>query len=288
MLPYLFISLLVIGQPQSAERQLLYAEDLFDQQAYPSAILEYKRFLFYHPGADLDDFVRYRLAQSYYYQDDRALARQMFREFTEIYPDSLLYRQAQLMLGKTYFDAEEYSTARSIFFQVINTAGDEWVTAQTQYLRSWCYLHGRDWLRAISEFRKVEQFQPDSPLSPISTQLANTTLANTPLPLKSPKQAQWMSTFLPGAGQIYAGKVRNGLISTAINAAFFYLLVDSIREERYVDAVGLYLVGARFYWGNRSNAKKWAIEHNRRLEADLIRQLKQQAENVEQMPSLPK
>ena len=287
MLPYLLISLLAIGQPQSAERQLLYAEHLFDRQAYQSSILEYKRFLFYHPGTDLTDLARYRIAQSYYYHGARDFAQQMFKEFSEVYPSSPLHLHAQLMLGKTYFDAEDYSTARSIFFQTINTVGDKRAAAQAQYLRSWCYIHEQNWFKAIAEFRKVQQFQPDSPLSQISTQLADTTLANTPLPLKSPKLAQWMSTFLPGSGQIYAGKARNGLISAAINAAFFYLFVDSIREERYVDAVGIYVVGSRFYWGNRFNARKWAIEHNRRLEADLIRQLKDQAEGIERMPFQP-
>jgi TM2 domain-containing membrane protein YozV len=107
-------------------------------------------------------------------------------------------------------------------------------------------------------------------------------LANTPLPLKSPRLAQWLSTFIPGTGQIYAGRVRNGLLSTAINATFFYLIADALRDERYVDSVGISLVGLRFYWGNRSNAKQWAIEHNNKLEAALIRQLKQQAVTVEQ------
>ena len=99
-----------------------------------------------------------------------------------------------------------------------------------------------------------------------------------------------MSTFLPGSGEIYAGKVGDGLISAAVNAAFFYLLVDSIREERYVDAVGISLVGSRVYWGNRLNARKWTVEHNRRLEADFIRQSKQQAQDIEPLefqPELP-
>ncbi len=287
MLPYLLIFILATGQPQSAERQLLYAEHLFDQQAYPSAILEYKRFLSYHPGADRSDFVRFRIAQSHYYQEERELARRMFKEFTDIYPNSPLYLHAQLMLGKTYFNTEDYSTAQAVFFQIVNADGDDRVAAQAQYLRSWCYIHEPNWLKAIAEFRKVQQFQSNSPLSQLSTQLADRTLANTPLPIKSPKLAQWLSTFLPGSGQIYAGKVGNGLISTVINAAFFYLLVDSIREERYVDSVGIYLIGSRFYWGNRLDAKKWAVEHNRRLEEDLIRQLKRQAEGIEQIPSLP-
>jgi len=294
MLSFLFISLLAIGQPQlrsvslrPAERQLLYAEQLFSQQAYESSSLEFKRFLFYHPDTDRADFARYRIAQSYYYQGKRAHAQKLFKDFMETYPNSPLYLHAQLMLGRARFDTEDYSAAQVIFFQVVNADGDKWVAAQAQYLRGWCHLYERNWLKAIAEFRKVRQFQPETPLSLTATQLADTTLASTPLPLKSPRQAQWMSTFLPGSGQLYAGNVRNGLISAVINAAFLYLLVDSIREERYVDAVGIGLVGWRFYWGGRYSAKQWTIEHNRRIEEDFIRQLKRQSEGIERMLSLP-
>ena len=279
MISYFLISLLTIVQPQSEMRQLLYAEHLFDQRAYRAAILEYKRLLFYHPDISKADLARYRIGLSYYHQGDRELARQKFEDVTQNFPDSPLNLQAQLMLGKTYFDAESYSTARATFFAVANADGDGEIAAQARYLRAWCYLYEQAWFKAIAEFRTVQQLQPDTPLSQTSTQLADMTYANTPLPFKSPRLAEWMSTLLPGAGQIYAGKLEKGLISGAISAAIFYLLADSIREERYVDAAGICLVSSRFYLGNRVNAREWTIQHNRRLEADFIRQLKQQVQD---------
>ncbi len=276
MISYLLISFLTIVQPQSDMRQFLYAEHLFDQRAYRSAILEYKRLLFYHPDMARADLVRYRIGLSYYHQGNRNLARQKFEEVTQIFPNSPLNLRAQLMLGRTYFDAKNYSTARSTFFSIVSADGGGETAAQARYLRAWCYIHEQAWFKAIAEFRTIQRLQPNTPLSQVSTQLADITYANTPLPFKSPQLAQWMSTFLPGAGQIYAGKLESGLISGAVNAAVCYLLVDSILDERYVDAVGICLVGSRFYWDNRVNARERTIEHNQRLEIDFIRQLKQQ------------
>ena len=277
MIAYFLISLLAILQPQSDLRQFLYAEHLFDQRAYSSAILEYKRLLFYHPDIPRADLARYRIGLSYYHQGNRELARQKFEEVTQQFPHSPLNLQAQLMLGRTYFDAKNYSTARSTFFPIVSADGE--TAAQARYLRGWCYIHERAWFRAITEFRTVQQLQPDTPLSQISDQLADVTYANTPLPFKSPRLAEWMSTFFPGAGQIYAGRLESGLIAGVVNAAVCYLLVDSILDERYVDAVGICLVGSRFYINNRVKARKWTIEHNRRLEVDFIRQLKQQVQD---------
>ena len=279
MISYLLISLLTLLQPQSDMRQFLYAEHLFDQRAYHSAILEYKRLLFYHPDLPRVDLARYRIGLSYYHQGNRELARQNFEKVTQNFPNSPLNLQAQLMLGRTYFDAKDYSTARSTFFPIVSADGGGETAAQARYLRGWCYIHERAWFKAITEFRTVQQLQPDTPLSQISAQLADATYANTPLSFKSPRLAVWMSTFLPGTGQIYAGKLENGLISSAINAAICYLLVDSILDERYVDAVGICLVGSRFYMDNRVKAREWTTEHNRRLELDFIRQLKQQVQD---------
>ncbi len=279
MISCFLISLLTIVQPQSDMRQFLYAEHLFDQGAYRSAILEYKRLLFYHPDIPRADLARYRIGLSYYHQGNRELARQKFEEVTQKFPNSPLNLQAQLMLGRTYFDAKNYSTARSTFFSIVSADGGGETAAQARYLRGWCYIHERAWFKAITEFRTIQQLQPGTPLSQISVQLADVTYANTPLPFKSPRLAAWMSTFFPGAGQLYAGKLESGLISGAVHAAVCYLLVDSILDERYVDAVGICLVGSRFYMENRVKARECTIEHNRRLEADFIRQLRQQVQD---------
>lgn len=267
---------------QPTEKQLLYAEQLFDARTYNPSILEYKRFLFYQPHTDMADFARYRIAHAHYYQGNREYSRQLFEELMETYPESPLYHNAQLMLGKTHLDDGEYATARSVFFLILQAKGDVRLQVQAQYLRGWCYVHDRNWFKAITEFRNIHQLRAensntgtlDARLEQSAAKLADTTLANTPLPLKSPRLAQFMSTVIPGSGQIYAGKTRNGLISLGINAAFFYLLGDSVVDKRYVDAAGIFLVGSRFYWGNRQNAKKWAMEHNQNLEMDLIEQLK--------------
>ena len=287
MLSYFLISLLTIVQPQF-EMRPLYADHLFEQRAYRSAILEYKRLLFYEPNTAKADLARYRIGLSYYHQGDRELARQKFEEVTQNSPNTPLYLQAQLMLGRTYFDAKNYSTARSTFFQVANADAEGKIAAQARYLRGWCYIHEQAWFKAISEFRTIQQLRPGTSLGQVSAQLADLTYTNTPLPFKSPRLAQWMSTVLPGAGQIYAGKLEDGLISSAINAVVIYLLVDSIREERYVDATGICLVGSHFYLSNRSDARRWTIEHNQRVEVDFIRRLKQQAQDIVPLEFKPK
>lgn len=53
---------------------------------------------------------------------------------------------------------------------------------------------------------------------------------------KSPKTARWLSTFLPGAGQFYAGDIKNGLNSLLLNAALGYWFVATATSFTVVDA----------------------------------------------------
>jgi len=277
-------SLLSVDSPAS-DSQLLYADALFDESDYDAAILEFKRYIFYNPQIDLLDYALYRIGQSYYYSHSPIDAQKNFNRLLKDYPQSPFRLHARLMLGKTFMDNEDFAKARNEFRLITESSphplsprirGDEMggISAQAQYLQAWSYLSERDWYSAIAEFRKVGQFQPDSPLSIKAESLADTALAGIRLPRKSPTLARWMSTFLPGSGQIYAGKITNGLISTAFNAAFIYLLVDSIRDKRYIDTVGIYMIGARFYWGNIYNATQSALEYNRRLEYSILEKLK--------------
>lgn len=274
---------LLVNSP--SESQLLYADALFDEGEFDAAILEFKRYIFYNPQSDVLDYARYRIGQSHYYRHRPADAQKSLERLLSDYPQSPFRLHARFMLGKTFMDSEDFARARNEFHPIIESSspplsprmrGDErgGISAQAQYLQAWSYLSERDWYSAIAEFRKVSQFQPNSPLSIKAERLADTTLAGIRSPRKSPTLARWMSTFLPGSGQIYAGKITNGLISTAFNAAFIYLLVDSIRDKRYVDTAGIYIIGARFYWGNIYNATQSALEYNRNIEESLLEKLR--------------
>ncbi|HIE28881.1 TPA: tetratricopeptide repeat protein [Candidatus Poribacteria bacterium] len=262
--------------------QLLYADTLFDDNDFDGAILEFKRYIFYNPQSNVLDYALYRIGQSYYYSQRPINAQKSFERLLKDYPQSPLRLYTRFMLGKTFMDNEDFPRARKEFHLITKSNIDKKLSAQAKYLEAWSYLSERDWYSAVAEFRKVGQFQPftsfegspDNPLSIKAERLANETLASIRLSRKSPTLARWMSTFLPGSGQIYAGKITNGLISTAFNAAFIYLLVDSLRDKRYVDAVGVYIIGARFYWGNIYNAKQSALEYNQRIEERLLEKLK--------------
>ena len=279
----LFLSIIVFainGVPTDESLQQRYAEQLFESGDYQAARRAYKRLLFYHADTPFRDVAAYRIAQSYYHQNFPKQAERLFREFSVGHPNSTLRFQSQLMLGQLHFDAEKYSLARRTLFELLQTSKDAEIVAAAHYLRGWCYVYTSDWNKAITEFRQVNGHETDTLREKKAHQLANTLLSETPLSFKSPEVAGWFSTIIPGSGQIYLGKVKEGLLAAAANGVLIYLAADAIRERRYVDCAGISLVGWHFYWGNRTDAHRLGTEHNAQREREFIETLKRQAERI--------
>lgn len=277
----LAIIVLTIGGVSSEENQQhRYAEQLFESGDYQAARRAYKRLLFHHPDTQRRDIADYRIAQSYYHQNLPELAERRFREFSAIHPNSPLRFQSQLMLGQLHFDAEQYALARTMLFELLNRSKDAEVIAAAHYLRGWCYVHTSDWNKAITEFRRADAAETHRLERKKARQLADTVLNETPLSLKSLETAGWLSTIIPGSGQLYTGNVKEGLFAAAVTGTFIYLAADAVRERRYVDCAGISLVGWHFYWGNRTDARRLATEYNEQREQEFIEILKCQVDGV--------
>jgi len=266
---------------ETANPQYRYAEQLFESGDYRAARLAYKRLQFYDPDTEFRDIADYRIAQTYYYQNDATRAEGLFRKFPAVHPNSPLRFQSQLMLGQLHFDAGEYSQARSNLFELLHANTEPEVVAAAHYLRGWCYIHTTNWNKAISELRQIDASQTAAFPGEKAHELADTLLKKTPLPSKSPQLAGWLSTVVPGSGQLYVGKVKEGVFAAALSGTFIYLAVDAIRERRYIDCAGISLVGWQFYWGNRTGAQQLASEYNKHHEQAFIETLKRQAQNVQ-------
>lgn len=271
------ISLIVFaagGTTEETIQQYRYAEHLFESGDYRAARLAYKRLLFYRPDTEFRDVADYRIAQSYYYQSRPERAEHLFREFLAVYPNSPFRFRSQLMIGQLHFDDGEYSLARTALFELLHSTEDIEVVAAAHYLRGWCYVHTSDWNKAIAELRRVDTLQTGAPHGKNARQLANMLFEKTPLPHKSPQLAGWLSTIVPGSGQLYVGSVKEGVLAAVLGGTFMYLVTDAIRERRYVDGVSISLIGLQFYWGNRVEAQRLASEYNSHRERELIEALK--------------
>src|SRR5882757_2039248 len=83
--------------------------------------------------------------------------------------------------------------------------------------------------------------------------------------LKSAEKAQWLSQFIPGAGQFYAGRPGEALFSILVQTAGIWFAVVSFQQHYYISAwlVGAALFGA-FHMGGVRRSEILVRQYNRK------------------------
>jgi len=83
--------------------------------------------------------------------------------------------------------------------------------------------------------------------------------------LKSVEKAQWLSQFIPGAGQFYAGRPGEAIFSILVQTAGIWFAVVSFEQHYYVSAwlIGAALFGA-FHMGGVRRAEVLVRQSNRK------------------------
>jgi hypothetical protein len=183
--------------------------------------------------------------------------------------------RASFLVGLANYRLLDYSSAWMEWGELVRWVEDDDLVAAAQYGRVWCAIHGHDWPSAQAELARTRSLFPGRELDDRQKELAEALRGAEALPLRSPGAAKWVSTGLPGAGQIYSGRVVNGVVSAGINGAFLYFLGRSVAGGRWVDAVFIYLGGSRFYWGGRQNAERFARERNKDTREAFVARLAQ-------------
>jgi len=91
---------------------------------------------------------------------------------------------------------------------------------------------------------------------------------------KSPNGAAWLSTVVPGAGQLYAGEPWDALNALAVNAGLVTLICAAVKQEWYLEGAFLFLYPLRrYYLGNRNNARLAAEADNLAVDEQVRQQL---------------
>jgi TM2 domain-containing membrane protein YozV len=135
------------------------------------------------------------------------------------------------------------------------------------------YVYNYNWQQAQAVF--TEYFNTSSAYAePQKQKILNLLAAARNLPYKSKEWAYFLSLVLPGAGQVYAGDLGQGVNALAVNGGTGTLIVLSIIDGCYLDAGIIFLyVFARYYGGNLYHAERLTLEYNERVNRDMALQV---------------
>jgi len=214
------------------------ADSLYEHGHYDLARIEYMRGFFFDPSLKEDQHTRLRYARSVCqvdaYEGIQEL-RSLKNDFDTLAPD------ITVSLAKQYISLENYPAAWELLIQTDEKALTGYTLILDSRLTSaqalFAAMGKNDIAQDITEFQQI--------------------------PMKSPGTAGVLSAMFPGAGEIYAGNLQQGIKGFLLTAGSGFLIYNAIKKEKYIDALLLFnFLFQRFYLGSIYNAQRSAREAN--------------------------
>ena len=214
------------------------ADSLYQHGHYDLARIEYLRQFFFSPALQQDQHTRLRYALSVCQVDpDKGVQelRTLRHDFDSLAAD------VAVALTRQYIALQDYSAAWELLIET-----------EEKPLIGYTLLLDNRLNSAKALFVTMGQHD-------IVTDIT----AFQHMPRRSPRTAAVLSAICPGAGEIYAGNVYQGLKGFLLSAGSGFLIYNAIKKEKYIDAVLIFnFLFQRFYQGSMYNARRSATQAN--------------------------
>ena len=219
--------------------QFSLADSLFAKNHYDLARIEYKREFFFYPELKTNQEKRLNFGISLIKSDDLKGLRE-FNNIINDFPD--LEPEVKIKMAKCYLDLGDFYQACNLLNQT-----DEKKLLGFTYLLDDKLFSARDLFITTGDY-----------------EISNEINAYISQPQKSMRTATLLSLVCPGAGDVYAGNIKLGIMDFLLNFGSGYLMYNAIKQKKYVDAILVFnFLFQRFYLGSIHNAQKSVEQRNK-------------------------
>ncbi|MEN9522171.1 MAG: hypothetical protein RL065_548 [Bacteroidota bacterium] len=168
--------------------------------------------------------------------------------------DSLQQKILYEIMLNSYL-AEQYVDAKNFMIQYDNYLKDTTDKYHVNWLKCLIFLNNDDFENA--HLKLIAAVKPDYKKAADSLFVASFPK------LKNEKKARVLSAFLPGTGQMYAGKIGFGVVNfLAFSGATYFTVWHIVHQYYLISAVTGGGLMSRFYLGGLKTSKNWAEKYN--------------------------
>ena len=244
------------------------AESLYENGSYNDAITEYKRYLFFTGDEKAPD-IYHRLGLCYRYMEDWTKAEAMTRMAIDLQDDDSVRSEYYLDLVVTYMASGNYPAAELRLLKLISFSDQASIKRRASFFQMVNYIFQNKWEECRATLSAGLALDDSTAVSTLMMRMERHIKGE-----RSPSTAKWLSTFVPGSGQLYGGHLWPALNAAAINGFLGYNLVDQIRKGAPLSDVAYWiLLFERFWSGNRDKAAEMVRQDIIKRDARLRREL---------------
>ena len=261
---------------EEMDDNIKFAFYLYNERDLYRAVTEFKRYMFENPNSDLVPAVYFMLSLCYFQAERYDEAVRYFKWAKANSARDELQALALYMQGVALYLSEDYEEAIQAFDTFAKNENDSQRLAEKANLfTSLCFMRNNDIPGALQKLQKVASSSKNSGIRECATEAKTIIEEGMDKGEKSPALSMVMSTILPGSGQIYSGRFRDGIISLTLNGVFTAIAVDSYKRRSWGGGLIVAYFGLSFYAGNIYGAKACAHRHNEQIMDRIIEQAEQ-------------
>lgn len=180
--------------------------------------------------------------------------------------------QAAFMISFVLEKERKVEKAKVYLSELLNIGiKNEEIKDSIRYKLAWLSLKAGDW-EGAREYLSEINCNPE--LRESAQQILQGSEEGKSLQYKSPALAGILSGFLPGAGQVYAGRPKDGFTAFLVNGLFIGATIQAFKKDQ--EFLGIILGGLELGWyaGNIYNAVNSTHKYNRKLREDFLGRFK--------------
>jgi tetratricopeptide (TPR) repeat protein len=230
---------------QSIEQTYAFANDMLSKQRFSEAVETYKRVLFFDKDQSYGPKVYRNIADCLYETGSFEEAAFYYDLAFFSTRDELIQNEITLRKTSCFLVMGQYNLAQAELYNLPAVLTKDQEDLKTFYEAMLAF--------ALDDFRQSEK---------LFKEIASDTLVvhslfreNDKVSKINPKTAKVLSIIFPGAGQFYAGDIKNGLNSMLLTGGLFYLGIRSALNASLLDAtISVLPWFQRYYMGGFKKA----------------------------------
>ena len=248
-------------EPALSDEALRLADWLLEQGHYDEAITEYKRFILFSSEDEQVSYALYRIGLAHRAGRDWQEAIDALKASVRATQNAEVADERRIVLATTLIASGNYNLARLELFRVSEFSKDQSLRHRATYFDGIASLYMFDWNAVENAFGGFYSEYAGGRMADRAAEI-NSVLLEARQSYKSVGLARFLSTILPGSGQMYAGDWRDAFNSLALNSLAIGLMANAIYREDYTDAALISSIFMRYYMGNRYRAEVDVRKHN--------------------------
>lgn len=235
---------------------------------YYRAVTEYLRYLYLFPDADHTHYALLQIGLAHFRGGDYQHAIDYFSRVRATYnPD--YFSTAAYHEGLCYERLKLPDKAQDAFARAVAFDANSAPAREAQLGKALGQIEQGDLAAGHTDLERFQRLYPEEPRAGSVAQALKLIDAQAVTPRKSPVLAGALSAVVPGSGQAYSGRYRDGLAALLVNGLLIAGTVVALDQENYAAAAVIGGVGLPFYLGNiysaANSAQKWNVSLNRDL-----------------------